>query len=226
MRLHSILRGIFNWVTVLSMLPIMVAVLCSGYITYRYNVVLNETRSLVRQSLKVTTSIADLMLDLQDLETGQRGYLITGDQAYLAPFEAARDRFKGDLVELLKLVGDNETQTDSAKRIAGLVRDKLDELEQTIRVRRDDGFDAARAIVANGTGKVTMDRIRILVDTMRAREGEMLTANTGQMRRSENRVIVVVGITILLSLIGRLAALLLPIWWRSRSKSHDGNDTA
>ena len=107
-------------------------------------------------------------------------YLITGDETYLAPFEAARGRLEDDLTALRSLVDDNDAQMADAERISALVRDKLDELEETIQVRREDGFDAARAIVASGTGKAAMDRIRAQVDAMRTREGDVLYASKGE----------------------------------------------
>ncbi|MCB1494614.1 MAG: CHASE3 domain-containing protein [Bauldia sp.] len=216
MRFPKAFRGLFSWVTVASMLPIVVAVLASGYITYRYNRVVTETREMVEHSLRVTTAIDDLMIDLQDLETGQRGYLITGEDTYLEPFETARGRFEADLGALDNLIADNPAQTATAGRIATLARAKLDELDETIRVRRDEGFAAARTIVADDSGKALMDRIRDAVATMRGHEQDLLTANTDRMRRTEKRVVVVVAIGIGLSLLGRLAATLIPIFWRAR----------
>lgn len=212
------IRQFFSWITLLTMLPIVVAVLCSGYITYRYNLVLTETREQVRHSLDVTTAIDDLMLDLQDLETGQRGYLITGDQAYLEPFEAARRRFGADLDALRTLVPDNPAQVASLDTIAGLAESKLDELRQTIDIRRDDGFAAARAIVEKNSGKATMDAIRREVDAMRAHESDLLNANTSRMRGTEGQIVLIVAVTIALSLIGRLVGLFLAGWLRARQE--------
>ena len=59
MRLATVLRRVFSWAMALSMLPVVIAVLLSGYITYRYNAVLNETRQLIQHSLETTTAIDD-----------------------------------------------------------------------------------------------------------------------------------------------------------------------
>ena len=100
------LRRLFSWLAVLSAVPVVIAVLFGGYITYRYNLLLTETRQMVQHSLEVSGGIDHLMLDLEDLETGQRGYLITGAEDYLQPFQSARQRFDTDLASLRKLVGD------------------------------------------------------------------------------------------------------------------------
>lgn len=221
-------RRLFSWMAVLSALPVVLAVLCGGYITYRYNLLLGETRTMVSHSLEVSGGIDDLMLDLQDLETGQRGYLIAGDEAYLGPFRSARQRFETDLAGLRTLIGDNASQIAATDRIAELIGAKLDELEETIRVRRDKGFAAAQAIVASGRGKDTMDRIRQEVDAMRARESALMTARTERLRRTENMVVLVVATGIALILLGRFVALFVAGWWRrwSRARRHAGGAAA
>ncbi len=226
MQVLKTLRRFFSWVTLLSLLPIVVAVLASGYITYRYNLVVTQTREMVQHSLEVTTAIDDLMLDLQDLETGQRGYLITGEDDYLEPFETARRRFDSDFSALREMIRENPAQLTAADKVGLLIQDKLDELDETIRVRREDGFDAARAIVADDAGKQTMDRIREQIATMRGNEQDLLTANTDRMRRTEGRVILIVAIGITLSLLGRLAAMVVPILWRAREKRKREADAA
>jgi methyl-accepting chemotaxis protein len=215
-RIGKAIRDFLSWTTLIGMLPVIVAVLCSGYITYRYNSFLNETRALVRHSLEVTTAIDDVMLDLQDLETGQRGYLITGEEDYLEPFQAARQRVNDDLSELKSLVSDSAGQTASVKTIADLAGKKLTELDRTVEVRSTSGFAAARAIVAEDAGKTTMDAIRREVDVMRAYEASRLSANNTVLRSTENQVILIVGIAVALSLIGRLVGLFLTSWLRAR----------
>ncbi len=200
-------------------MPIVVTVLCGGYVSYRYNLLLNETRQMVDHSLEVAGGIDSLMLDLQNLETGQRGYLITGEEDYLQPFQSARQRFATDLASLRQLTADNPSQIASIDRIAALIPTKLDELEKTIRVRREQGFAAAQAIVASDVGKDTMDRIRSEVSAMRTRETELMAARTDSMRDTERMVVLVIAVVIALSLLGRLLGLFLPRWWLRRSRS-------
>lgn len=209
----------FSWMTLLSLLPVIIAILFSGYITYRYNLVLNETRDIVRHSLSVSTAINDIMLDLQDLETGQRGYVITGDADYLEPFDTARETFQGDLEKLRSLVRDNPAQIARTDRVANLAGQKLDELERTIRVRRDQGFAAAQAIVADDVGKTTMDEIRDEVDAMHSDETDLLNENTERLKQTERQVVFVIAITMALALIGRLVGIVLPFLWRRRKAS-------
>lgn len=214
MALIQILRRTFTWVTIFSLLPIIVAVAGSGYITYRYNTLLAETRARVAESLKVTAAIDDLMLDLVDVETGQRGYLITGMDDYLDPYRAATGRLSAEFDRLRQLIAGDSDQIASLDRIAVLSDRKLAELDATIQVRRDVGFDAARAIVENDEGKDSMDRIRVEIDGMRQREQALLAAYGAATRDTERRVVLVVASCILLTILGRVVSLIIPVAWR------------
>jgi CHASE3 domain sensor protein len=54
--------------------------LCGGYLSYRYNILLRENRDLVVHTYQVINAINGLLIRLEDAETGQRGYIITGDE--------------------------------------------------------------------------------------------------------------------------------------------------
>jgi methyl-accepting chemotaxis protein len=95
-----------------------------------------------------------------------------------------------------------------------LSEQKLAELGATIQARRTDGFAAARLIVGSGEGKDTMDRIRAEIGAMRNREATLLASYTAATRATERRVVLVVAISILLSILGRVASLIIPVAWR------------
>ncbi|WP_169926798.1 sensor domain-containing diguanylate cyclase [Massilia putida] len=117
-------------------------------------------------ALKVVSDKArayDHLLDLlKDAETGQRGYIITGDAAYLAPYDAAVAELPDALRKLKPLVADAEERA-TLNDIERISRLKLDELAATIRLRRDAGFGPAAAVVADHSGKQQMDRLRALI---------------------------------------------------------------
>ena len=219
MRVVRVVKSLLTWPTFFGLLPIVIAIVVSGYITYRYNLSVTEIRSEVEHSLTVTTAIDDVLIDLQDLETGQRGYLITGDEAYLEPFEAARSRFETDLKDLRSMVFDDSEYDRLINSISELADAKLKELDQTITERREKGFDAAQAIVRNNEGKTTMDKIRDLVSDLRSTEAERLKQQTEEMRHTENRVVLIVVLTVALGVVGRLLGLVLPAWWLARKNA-------
>ena len=105
----------------------------------------------------------DRLLDvLKDAETGQRGYVITGDSSFLAPYEEGSAAVP-DALRTLEPLADSVEERAILGEIARLARQKLHELATTIRLRRDGGFAPAVAVVAHDNGRVTMDRLRTLI---------------------------------------------------------------
>ena len=84
---------------------------------------------------------------MQDAERGQRGFLITGDDDYLRSYFAGIKEAPARLKELRQLTADEPEQLDRVGVIDKQVAYKLEEMQQTVEVRRDQGFDAARRIV-------------------------------------------------------------------------------
>ncbi len=113
------------------------------------------------------------LLDLlKDAETGQRGYVITGDGAFLAPYDSATLEFP-DALRALQPLAEGPDERAALGEIARLSRLKLDELAATVALRRTRGLDAAAAVVGDRHGKAYMDRLRVLigeqVDTLERR---------------------------------------------------------
>jgi len=105
----------------------------------------------------------DLLADLQNAETGQRGYLLTGDEQYLSPYIAGRDSIPKRLSRIHELANPYRSTTLDIQRVSPLITNKLTELAQTIEVRREQGFSAAQRLVEGGSGKKIMDDIRLLL---------------------------------------------------------------
>ena len=96
---------------------------------------------------------------LKDAETGQRGYALTGEQAYLKPYLSVRDDFKGQL----KMLREQTVLPDARQHldvIVPLVDAKMAELSQAIELRRTGDLSAARLLMSSGEGRRLMDQIR------------------------------------------------------------------
>jgi len=119
-----------------------------------------------------------------DAETGQRGFLITGNERYLEPYGAALSTLETHLQRLESLTADNGDQQRELRRARELVSAKLAELDQTIAVRRQVGFDAASRIVLTDRGKRNMDELRAVLDEMKSREAALLDQRLAESRKS------------------------------------------
>jgi len=117
----------------------------------------------VSHTLDVQRRITSVLSVLQDAETGQRGYLLTGDPKYLGPFEGARRRLT------------DAPQHEAALALEPLVNAKFQELDHTIDLRRSGDSEAALAIVRNDSGRKTMDQLRGRIADMGRAEGQLLS---------------------------------------------------
>ena len=119
-----------------------------------------ENQRWVRHSYQVRRKAADLLSLMKDAETGQRGFVLTGEESYLEPYAAARESVKATLEELRQQTVDNSEQQGRLTGIAGKIEDKMGELKETIELRRRQGLEAALKVVNSGRGKAFMDQIR------------------------------------------------------------------
>lgn len=111
---------------------------------------------------EASLSLETVEQNLIDAETGQRGFLLTQDPAYLAPYDAARASIGNNLEDLqIKLGSTGDPQNDDRLRnITELANTKMIELDQTVRFARNGNLDAAIILVRSNNGKDTMDQLR------------------------------------------------------------------
>lgn len=119
-------------------------------------------RSVVR-TLEAGQAAAIFLSDLQDAETGQRGFLLTGDQAYLEPFNRAAVSTPRTLTELRRLTAGSPAQQARVRQLGPLSNAKLAELAQTVDLERKGRRQQALAIVMSGRGRELMRQVRVLV---------------------------------------------------------------
>lgn len=122
------------------------------------------------RSHQTVSAIDSVLAALTDAETGQRGFLLTGENRYLEPYNRAVQELPNDLASLKKLVGGTPSGREEFETLHSLAGKKLDELRQTIAVRQTQGLRAAVAIVVTNEGQRTMDSVRSLCAQMRRNE--------------------------------------------------------
>ena len=174
------------WTGFISILLVLMVV---GGISYMNTAKLTETAQWVTHTFKVLTRLRELLSTLQDAETGQRGYIITGEERYLEPYQAALRNADKQLLELKQLTVDNQDQQRRLETIGPLVSGKLDELKETIDLRRSKGLEAARAVVASDKGKKLMDQLRAVMREMEDQENELLKHREEEARISSQNTV-------------------------------------
>ena len=119
---------------------------------------------------QVQVELSDTLALLTDAETGQRGYLYTGQEQYLAPYDRAVRQVDLQIDDLAGLTADNSRQQAAIAQLRPLARQKLQELASTIAFYRAGNPDEARKLVLGDSGLHTMEQIRSVIADMKDEE--------------------------------------------------------
>ncbi len=174
-----------------------------------------ESDHLVEHTHFVRTKLAELLLQLTNAETGQRGFVIVGDDRYLAPYQSALGDISKVFGDLRGLTADNPEQQSRMDAIAPLIDSKLAELKRTIELRRTEGFDATEKVVQSDVGKIYMDKIRALVGEADQSASELLNKRSEEAHAGAN---LATSVIVWGGLIGALAVAAIG-WVITRSMS-------
>ena len=148
----------------------------------------HSSNAAVTHTYKVKIALEKLVKIADDAETGQRGFVITGDTNYLQPYNQARATIAANAEQVRTLTADNPAQQEDLQQLTALTEKKLEELGRVIDERRVSGLAAAQRIVANNTGKHTMDDMRAVLARMEAREDSLMDSRVADADRSYRTV--------------------------------------
>ena len=123
---------------------------------------------------KVIFAVEELQSSLSDAESSQRGFLLSQDRRYLAPYAEGAERSRRQLDRLDSLTADNPAQQDKVKALRALTHAKLDRMAEILRQADGPGLDRALATFREGSNAGLMTDIRQLTTTMRAEEDSLL----------------------------------------------------
>jgi signal transduction histidine kinase len=162
----------------------LVLVLANAAVSYVNVERLAANERQVARTHEVLDAIESTVSTLADAETGERGFLLTGDDAYLAPYQSAADELPDDLRRVRRLTADNPEQQASADDLDRLAARKIELLHESIHVRREMGSVVPRVTEILTEGKGVMNDARQVVGGMRAREATLLGVREQESRWS------------------------------------------
>ncbi|TGT88731.1 MULTISPECIES: CHASE3 domain-containing protein [unclassified Mesorhizobium] len=124
-------------------------------------------RAAARETIEYQEQLSGLLSLAQDAESGQRGYLLTGEKSYLEPYRKAVEAIPGQLARIESAAAPDDRIVQQISHIKEALSQEQAELSQTIALY--DRGDAAKALqlVRSGQGKAAMDEIRASMDTIR-----------------------------------------------------------
>ena len=183
-----IIRGVIF--AVILLIAVLAAALTTQAATAR-------SRAAVLKAMRLERSLGALLSSVQDAETGQRGFLLTGDESYLEPFSASLRVTPTTLKALDDFIEPGRNR-NRFHRLSQLIRSKYDELDETIRLRRAGDTAGALALVKEDLGKLLMDSIRGEILLLKQAEQAEVDANVAVVQSLFNldlvlRIIIFAG---------------------------------
>lgn len=149
-----------------------------------------NTRRLVENQGRVVhtqerlATLEAVLARVTEAETGERGFLITGDADYLRSYERAVRRARDTLDQLSRLAVGDAVREERIAALKQRVQARFNELRDAIAAQRAGGFDAAKNAVSTNHGRSLMNEMRALVDEMQQQERDALAVRSAESQRS------------------------------------------
>jgi len=134
----------------------------------------------VTNTREVLEHLQTLLSIVKDAETGQRGFMLTGNESYVRPYTNAKSTLADEIATAHALVADDLRQQRRLQALEQLCADKMTELAQTIALRRQGDAAGALAIVRTNRGNELMERIRTVTAEMAGEERRILAAHQAE----------------------------------------------
>jgi len=167
----------------------IVVLIATGMLTYRNVETMARNDRQVVHTHEVLDQLRQILATVTQAETGQRGYVITGQDAYLEPYHRAMASIFVQLDDLITLTTDNVEQQRRAARLRPKVEARVISLGRAIELRNSGGFDASRAWILEGVGRQQMEEARELVAEMVATEEHLLDLRAKESEQSRQTAV-------------------------------------
>ncbi|TRX02917.1 sensor histidine kinase [Candidatus Methylobacter oryzae] len=185
---HTITASIWRLVFIIS---VFLAIFF-GLLYWSVDQIATISRHVERTEV-IERELHDLLADLLNAETGQRGYLLTLDEDYLEPYYTGITSSNAKLRHLQELITIRDAQ-NNLERMRPLIQQKSVELDQTISLAKQGQTQAALNIVQGHSGKQLMDELRLTIDATINIEMDALSKNRTHFMGQLNTMFIFIGI--------------------------------
>jgi signal transduction histidine kinase len=177
-----------NQVLVPALLFVTIGIVAlNTFFALRSLATLDANQRWVEHTWQVLNQVELIMSSAKDAETGARGYIITGEDSYLAPYTSGRGELPKELDTFGQLTADNSSQIHALQEMRAVIAERLSLLQESIDLRRDNDNASLKAMVLSGTGKAQMDHLRAVADRMEAEEHRLLGQRVADERTAAKR---------------------------------------
>lgn len=154
---------------------ILLVVLTSiSFISYIRIKELNTASDLVYHTNQVNLKLNEVLVNLTNAETGQRGYLLTMDSSFLIPYQGSNEKVKRNISEIDSLVSDNLEQKKNLKTLSFLIDERFRLLDKNLQLNYKQANPATELMPILEKGKAVMDQLRKEIASMMSHEKMLL----------------------------------------------------
>ncbi len=177
---------------IVTLLFVMVAVIGVNMVTVQVSKDAEKYEEHVERTHKIITATNEVELSLANVETGQRGFLLTGKTSYLEPYETAKSIIFSQADILYALMAQDNKGVGTSRRINDLITQKIAELDATVQLRKNNDTTGALRIVNSDKGKQYADDTRGLLEEIeRAQMSELASLQKTAANRRQDALWVV-----------------------------------
>jgi len=171
---------------------------------------LEDASSWLAHTYDVKESLAELEKTLVDAETGQRGFIYSGQEEFLQPYNKAVSTIDQQVENLAITISDNPIQIKNVKEFEKIATEEMEYLQTTIEYKKRGREEELRELVVSGTGRQIMDRIRAKIEEMEEIENQLLDERYETANRASFLVrIVTWGSLVLILIVGIITVVII-----------------
>jgi two-component sensor histidine kinase/CHASE3 domain sensor protein len=164
----------------------------------------DETNS----SRDIRVSAVELRSAVQNAEASQRGFLVGGNEIYLAPYASAKTQALTQLERLKAQLADTPSSERMMRRLSEVVAEKIDEMDRTIALKSDMQDAEALAVFRSNRGKALMDEANVFLSSIIRSTDERLTSGLAEQKRNATwlRWVSIIGGLVVIAVVGGVTA--------------------
>ncbi|SEJ60146.1 Histidine kinase-, DNA gyrase B-, and HSP90-like ATPase [Variovorax sp. OK605] len=136
----------------------------------------------IDEAQQVRGALNQILQNMLDAETGQRGYLLTGEVSYRQPYDDAVKQVDGHLATLRRLYIGRPAELTQLAELSKHVLRKVAEMDMSVRLRQDGKEDAWKFVITTDVGREEMDAIR-------STAGELVKISNTTLHESQGQVL-------------------------------------
>src|SRR5215813_865884 len=163
---------------------VLTLLLINALVSYGATRRLIDHERQVTRTYEVLAELEGALSTMKDAESGERGYLITGEEPFLGPYQAAIRQINGHVERLRQLTADNPSQRAHIPELERKIADRLDNLKMQIDWKKSGNAEGVRQGVLSGVGKRQMDDLRQYIAGMESEENDLLKRQSVETRES------------------------------------------